>query len=281
MAPTTRSTPVVEKSDDNASEITLADVMQSLNTIIANQIVHTEKISDLDNRMTAIENVVFTDEKKDVRKAPTSRTSHDEPSSSSIEPGQRDPLTMPGKPGSTFTKSRTFMAPYGSPGPRGPNNLLIFSEPHVDRESRKSWPAHNLNSAYIQWLWTYWCELIAESDLLISHLDCRNGNKPFRSGLRPINKTSDIGNLSLLHLIQATLVQEGTFYELWPQRVQHLFQGDFAQVRSFCMTHRPTWPMTVEAILQILHLSNNLRSPVDAFVAFRSGFPLQSQQQNS
>ncbi|KAI0993739.1 hypothetical protein K3495_g14445 [Podosphaera aphanis] len=221
--------------------------------------------------MTAIENVVFTDEKKDVRKPPTSRTSYDEPPSSSIEPGQRDPLTMPGKPGSTFTKFRTFMAPDGSPGPRGPNNLLILSEPHVDRESRKSWPAHNLNSAYIQWLWSYWCELVAESDLLISHLDSRNGNKPFRSGLRPINKTSDIENLSLLHQIQAALVREGTFYELWPQRVQHLFQGDFAQVRSFCMTHRPTWPMTVEAILQILHLSNNIRSPVDAFVAFRSG----------
>ena len=29
--------------------------------------------------------------------------------------------------------------------------------------------------------------------------------------------------------------------------------------------------MTIEAVLQILSLSNNLRSPVDAFVAFRSG----------
>lgn len=29
--------------------------------------------------------------------------------------------------------------------------------------------------------------------------------------------------------------------------------------------------MAIEAILQILHLSNNLRSPVDASVAFRSG----------
>ncbi|KAI1005703.1 hypothetical protein K3495_g2512 [Podosphaera aphanis] len=208
MAPTTRCTPVVGKSDDNASEITLADVMHSLNTIIANQTVHIDKISDLDKQITAIENVVFTDEKKDVRKAPTSRTSHDEPSSRSIEPAQRDPLTMPGMPGSTFTNFRTFMAPDGSTGPRGPNNLLILSEPHVDRESRKSWLAHNLNSAYIQWLWSYWCELIAESDLLISHLDSRNGNKPFRSGLRPINKTRDIENLSLLYQIQAALVQE-------------------------------------------------------------------------
>ncbi|RKF60730.1 hypothetical protein GcM3_162014 [Golovinomyces cichoracearum] len=67
MVPTTRSTPVVGKSDDNASEITLAEVMQSLNTIIANQTVHTDKISDLNKQRTAIENVVFTDEKKDVR----------------------------------------------------------------------------------------------------------------------------------------------------------------------------------------------------------------------
>ncbi|RKF58279.1 hypothetical protein GcC1_183037 [Golovinomyces cichoracearum] len=192
MVPTARSTPVVGKSDDNASERTLADVMQSLNTIIANQTVHTDKILDLNKRMTAIENGVFTDEKKDVRKPPTFRKIHGEPSSSSIEPGQRDPLTMPGNSGSEFPKFRTFMAPDGSPSPRGPKNLLILSEPHIDRESRKSWPTHNLNSAYIQWLWSYWRELIAESDLLTSHLDSRTRNKPFRSGLRPINKTSDI-----------------------------------------------------------------------------------------
>ncbi|RKF57948.1 hypothetical protein OnM2_070074, partial [Erysiphe neolycopersici] len=47
-------------------------------------------------------------------------------------------------------------------------------------------------------------------------------------------------------------------------------------VNSFCKTHRPTWPMTIEAVLQILSLSNNLRSPVDAFVAFRSG-PLSNE----
>ncbi|SZF04485.1 unnamed protein product [Blumeria hordei] len=75
-----------------------------------------------------------------------------------------------------------------------------------------------------------------------------------------------------MHLqeIQSALVQEGSFYHLWPQRVCHLFQGDFEQVNAFCKTHRPTWPMTIEAVLQILSLSNNLRSPVDASVALRS-----------
>ena len=91
----------------------------------------------------------------------------------------------------------------------------------------------------------------------------------FRS--HPLCQANDVENLSHLKKFQAALVQEGSYYEIWPQRVQHLFQGDFSQVQSFCMTHQPTWPMTFEAVLQILHLSNSLRSPVDAFIAFRSG----------
>lgn len=62
-----------------------------------------------------------------------------------------------------------------------------------------------------------------------------------------------------LQEIQSALVQEETFYQIWPQRVCHLFQGDFKQV-----------------ILLILALSNYLRSSVDAFFYFRTG-PLQNE----
>ncbi|POS82447.1 hypothetical protein EPUL_005804, partial [Erysiphe pulchra] len=132
------------------------------------------------------------------------------------------------------------------------------------------------SSEYIQWLWKYWCELIAESDLDLTTLDVRNSNKPFRTNLKPLTRTNDVENLMHLQEMQSALVQEGTYYQIWPQRVCHLFQGDFKQVNTFCKTHRPTWPMTIEAILQILALSNKLRSPVDAFVDFRSG-PLQNE----
>ncbi|EPQ65889.1 hypothetical protein BGT96224_Ac31335 [Blumeria graminis f. sp. tritici 96224] len=156
---------------------------------------------------------------------------------------------MPGKPSSASPQFRAFMAPNGSPGPRGPKNLLILSEPHVNRKGRSSWPSHNFNSAYIQWLWGYWCELITEPDLCTAHLDSRNSNKPLRAGLHPLCQTNNVENLSHLHKIQAALIQEGSYYVMWPQRVQHLFQGDFSQVQSFCMTHQPTWPMTVKAVL--------------------------------
>ncbi|RKF53320.1 hypothetical protein OnM2_106030 [Erysiphe neolycopersici] len=92
----------------------------------------------------------------------------------------------------------------------------------------------------IVWLWKYWSELVAEFDLDPETLD----------------------------EIQSAIVQEETYYQLWPQRVFHLFQGDFRQVNTFCKTLRPTWPMTIEAVLQILALSNHLRTPINVFVDF-------------
>ncbi|RKF82327.1 hypothetical protein GcM3_026035 [Golovinomyces cichoracearum] len=189
---------------------------------------------------------------------------------------KRGPLSIPGLQ-STWNPARgPFRAPKRSPGPRNERNLLCLLDPNLDREDRKTWPLHNSNSEYIQWLWKYWCELVAESDLDKSTLDVRNSNKPFRPGLKPLLRTSDVENLLHLQEIQSALMQEGTYYHLWPQRVCHLFQGDLKQVNSFCRTHRPTWPMTVEAILQILSLSNMLRSPVDAFISIRTG-PLQKE----
>ncbi|SZF04108.1 unnamed protein product [Blumeria hordei] len=272
MAPLTRNATVEKKDDEAKPEITLDDIMQSLNKVLANQASQADNIAILKKRVTEIEDVVFKDEDTESNQNILfPRNDKSEGSSTNLRIPQRDPFVMPGKPPLSSPQYDNFMAPNGSPGPRGSNNLLILSEPHVDRKGRKYWPSHNLNSAYIQWLWNYWCELVTETDLCEASLDSRNGNRAFRAGLHPLCKTNDVENLSKLNLIQAALVQEGTFYELWPQRVQHLFQGDFSQVQSFCMTHRPTWPMTVEAILQILYLSDSLRSPVDAFVAFRSG----------
>ncbi|POS83624.1 hypothetical protein EPUL_004458, partial [Erysiphe pulchra] len=164
---------------------------------------------------------------------------------------ERDPFLVPGLQ-STWNPDRgQFKAPEKSPGPRTKTNLLCLSEPN--------------------WLWKYWCELVGKCDLDKTTLDTRNSSKPIRPNLKPLSETHDIENLMHLQEIQSALVQEGTCYHLWPQRVCHLFQGDFKQVNCFCKTHRPTWPMTIEAVLQILSLSNNLRSPVNAFVAFRSG----------
>ncbi|VCU40713.1 Bgt-50456 [Blumeria graminis f. sp. tritici] len=108
--------------------------MKTLNMIVANQTAQFDSISKLDEQMTAIENVVF----EKVDKPTFYQLDKDESSSVKLEPGQRDPFTMPGKPSSESPQFRTFMAPNGSPGPRGPNNLLILSEPHVDRQGRSS-----------------------------------------------------------------------------------------------------------------------------------------------
>ncbi|VCU39280.1 BgtAc-30016 [Blumeria graminis f. sp. tritici] len=204
MAPATRSSSAGRPNDDNASELTLADVMKTLNIIVANQTTQSDGISKLDERMTAIENVVF-----EIGDKPTNhQLDRDESSSVNLEPGQRDPFTMPGKPSSTCPQFRAFVALNGLPGPRGPNNLLILSESHVDWKGRSSWPSHNFNSAYIQWLWGYWCELTTETDLSMSHLHSQNGNKSFRAGLHPLCETDDIENLSYLHKIQAALMQQ-------------------------------------------------------------------------
>ncbi|KHJ33835.1 hypothetical protein EV44_g3268 [Erysiphe necator] len=188
----------------------------------------------------------------------------------------RDPFSVPGLQSTWNPVRGQFKVPEKSPGPHTKTNLLCLSEPNVNRLDRQSWASYNSNSEYIQWLWKYWCELVVECDLDKYILDVRNSNKPIRPNLKPLTITHDVENLMHLQEIPSTLVQEGTYYHLWPQRVCHLFQGDFKQVNSFCKTHRPTWPMTIEAVLQILSLSNNLRSPVDAFVAFRSG-PLHNE----
>ncbi|POS84414.1 hypothetical protein EPUL_004845 [Erysiphe pulchra] len=106
--------------------------------------------------------------------------------------------------------------------------------------------------------------------------DLTEFNTPLRTNIKPLTKTNDVENPIHLHDIQSALVQEGTYYHLWLQRVCYLFQGDFRQVNTFCNTHRPTWPKTIGAILQILAFSYYLRSPVDAFTDFRNG-PLQSE----
>ncbi|RKF62473.1 hypothetical protein OnM2_033025 [Erysiphe neolycopersici] len=80
-----------------------------------------------------------------------------------------------------------------------------------------------------------------ESDLDPETLDVRNSNKPFRPGLKPLTKTNDVENLMHLQEIQSALVQEGT----------------------------PTWSMTIEAVFQILALSNHLKTAIDAFVDLR------------
>lgn len=154
--------------------------------------------------MAIIENIIFEKElekkvKTQVHEKMVVPSNSDKDSQKpNIKTGERDPFTMPGKPSRLDLRRNIFSAPQGSPGPRGPNNLLILSEPIVDREARKSWPSYNLNNAYIQWLWIYWCELITETDLCQSHLDSRNGNRPFRPGLVPLKRTNDVENL--IHL---------------------------------------------------------------------------------
>ncbi|POS82376.1 hypothetical protein EPUL_006235, partial [Erysiphe pulchra] len=221
--------------------------------------------STLNGRIVKIEQAVERITK--VRKEPATI----KPENLMTHNNERDPFSDPGLQSTWNADRGQFKAPEKSPSPRTKTNLLCLSETNVNRLDRQSWASYNSNSEYIQWLWKYWCELVVECDLDKTTLDARNRNKPIRPNLKQLSVTHDIENLLYLEEIQSAFVQEGTYYHLWPQRVFHLFQGDFKQLNSFCITHRPTWPMTIEAALQISSLSNNLRSPVDVFVAFRSG----------
>ncbi|VDB86330.1 Bgt-50417, partial [Blumeria graminis f. sp. tritici] len=71
-------------------------------------------------------------------------------SSANLRHSPSDPFTIPGRPTSLNPQFSAFIAPNGSPVPRGLNNFLILSEPHIDMKGRKSWPSHNFNSAYVQ-----------------------------------------------------------------------------------------------------------------------------------
>ncbi|KAI0993668.1 hypothetical protein K3495_g14516 [Podosphaera aphanis] len=283
MSPaTTRATSVKNSSESQAlPEASLSEILAELKNISLQQSTLSERMDKLEsvvNSSTITPTESFSDSQiKEIKE--TKGKEKAEPSKSDFNLDndiKRGPLSIPGLQ-STWNPARgPFRAPKRSPGPRNETNLLCLSDPTLDREDRKTWPLYNSNSEYIQWLWKYWCELVAESDLDKSTLDVRNSNKPFHPGLKLLSRTSDVENLLHLQEIQSALIQEGTYYHLWPERVCHLFQGDFKQVNSFCRTHRPTWPMTVEAILQILSLSNKLRSPVDAFISFRTG-PLQKE----
>ena len=117
MAPNTRSGSSETQSDNDASGLTLADVMKSLNTIIANQTTHFDNISSLDKRMTALENLVFVNEEvKNTQNTTIPLGNTENTPSTKSEPGQRDPFTMPGKPTFQINRSRVFMAPDRLPG---------------------------------------------------------------------------------------------------------------------------------------------------------------------
>ncbi|SZF00425.1 unnamed protein product [Blumeria hordei] len=281
MAPSTRSSGCINPDVNPAlpAEITLRDIMTEIRKITAQQDKQSSDIAALATRMDAIDykfNQLSISPDPQTQDHPKKPVQHGTSGFQTTAPkpdicATRDTLTIPGLQSTWDPNKGPFRAPPISPGPRTKKNLLCLSEPMVDRSDRENWSSYNNNSQYIQWLWKYWCELVTESDLDRNILDVRNSSKPFRPGLKPLSITNDVENLMHLREIQSALVQEGSYYYLWPQRVCHLFQGDFKQVNAFCKTHHPTWPMTIEAVLQILSLSNNLRSPVDAFVAFRSG----------
>ena len=285
MAPSTRISQRDQDDQFNSgSEPSLTDIMAEIKKISALQKKQINDITSINVRIDKIDEVVekLSNDIKILDNGDSKETKHydftdvEELNPKTENDAMRSPLTVPGLKSTWNPKKSPFRAPHMSPGPRGKTNLLCLSDPNVDRKARKSWTLYNKKSEYIQWLWKFWCELVVESDLDQSTLDVRNSNKPFRPGLKPLTNTNDVENLMHLQEIQSALVQEGTYYHLWPQRVCHLFKDDFKQVNAFCKTHRPTWPMRIEAILQILALSNHLRSPIDAFVNFRSG-PLENE----
>ncbi|SZF01855.1 unnamed protein product [Blumeria hordei] len=249
MPTTTGSAAVEKKGDVDKPELTLADVMQSVNTTIATQSSQSDSITILNKRITEIENVVYKEKEKD-REGEIDRT----PKVFSKRTGRSFIFQSLRNQKKCFYYSRLII-------------YIVFEKRAFQGTTDVTRPPKEDLST----LWKYWCVLIAECDLDKSTLEVRNRNKPFRARLRPLSTRSNVENPMCLQEIQSALIQEETYYRLSPQRVSHLFQEDLKQVCAFCKTHPPSRPMTVEAILQILSLSNNLRIPVDAFIAFRSG----------
>ncbi|RKF66024.1 hypothetical protein OnM2_000001 [Erysiphe neolycopersici] len=73
--------------------------------------------------------------------------------------------------------------------------------------------------------------------------------------------------------LQFALGQECTFHSSWPMRAASAdwFRDDFSIVSDFIKAQQPTWPMVMEAVLQILHSNEYSNAALDAFARFRSG----------
>lgn len=212
------------------NEPTLSDILAEIRKLNVKQTSHDAELAELSVRFSELEATIKLNKdssaavKNDTLSDNESKVSEyiDKPKGPNNFP-PRDPLIIPGLKSTWNPVRGLFVAPANSPGPRGKTNLLNLSDPCIDRENRSSWASFNSKSEYIQWLWKHWCELIAESDLDHRNLDSRSSHKAFRSGLKPLVRACDVENLLNLQKIQTALIEEGTPYDLWPQRVCHLF----------------------------------------------------------
>lgn len=173
---------------------------------------------------------------------------------------------------SIYSYESILNPPEGSPGPRDKKGKLMLINPFV-RYEKRNWTSHNSGSPHTDWLRNIWSEMLLENNLTSSHLNARNANKPLRGNLKPLKNLNDPSNLTYLLDLQFALEQECTFYSSWPLRAASadLFRDDFSIVTDFIKAQHPTWPMVVEAVLQILHSSGYGNAALDAFASFRSG----------
>jgi hypothetical protein len=142
-------------------------------------------------------------------------------------------------------------APPSAPGPRkGAMNALVPSAPQEDWEIRETW--ENPDPRYIRWVKMEWEQLVEGRQLKSERLSAKNGLKPLRQGLPQLQSVKDYMIRKKLADIQRALKDECTFYETWPERCRHLFVGNFQEVQDFIEVHKPTWPMVVELVMQIL-----------------------------
>ncbi|RKF82811.1 hypothetical protein GcC1_010001 [Golovinomyces cichoracearum] len=127
--------------------------------------------------------------------------------------------------------------PVGSPGLSDKKGKIMLVNPFVKYEKR-NWTSHNSGSPYTDWLRNIWSEMLLKNNLTLCQLSARNANKPFSWSMRAASAD--------------------------------LFRDDFSIVSDFIKAQHPTWPMVVEAVLQILHSSENGNAALDAFARFRS-----------
>ncbi|SZF04484.1 unnamed protein product [Blumeria hordei] len=174
MAPSTRSSGCTnpDVSPALSAEITLHDIMTEIREITAQQdrqssdiAVLATRMDEMDDKFNQLSNSPETQAQDRPKRPDQHGTSGFQTTAG--EPGTgdtRDSLTIPGLQSTWDPNKGPFRAPPNSPGPRTKANLPCLSEPMVDGSDRENWSSYSNNSQYIQWLWKYWCELVAESD---------------------------------------------------------------------------------------------------------------------
>lgn len=76
---------------------------------------------------------------------------------------------------------------------------------------------------------------------------------------------ADATVLDKLEKIQVILRTAMIPYEMWPARVVLELSGDFAHVARWALNNQPSWPLLVEAILQVLGEHNALHATITVF----------------